>query len=92
MPSRALEIYCSSCGSFVARYGKKGSGALLRLYQDRILETDLILNPLRCGENLSTLKCNKCHALLGRLLKEGKRIFYQLVPGAIRKSALERKG
>ena len=86
MASRDLKIYCAFCGVLTAKYGKKGSGALLRLYLDRILEGGSIPFFSKIIDYPSTLKCSKCKTPLGSLIKKTGRPVYRLIPGAIRKT------
>ena len=38
MASRHLDIDCRKCGTFIVRYRKEGSGQLIRLYLDKVLQ------------------------------------------------------
>ena len=41
--SEFLNLYCRKCGTKIARYQKDGPGDLLRIYVDRILENEELL-------------------------------------------------
>ena len=85
MPTRLLNIHCFSCEALVVEYQKKGSGALLRLYLDRISGPNYLTTQIKNKDNPTTLHCPKCSARLGSLSKKTSPQAYRLVSGSFRK-------
>ena len=89
MPSRFLNLHCSQCDARVVRYRKEGSGRLVRLYLDRILEPE-DLKPLKhvTGKaDLPPLACPGCGQAMGipMIHRSGNRPAYRLLKGSFRK-------
>ena len=83
MASEVLEIFCSGCGASVARYRKQGTGALLRLYLDRVVAPKELA---RHGPTLPPLDGPQCGKRLGLAQPgEGNRPAYRLIKGAFRR-------
>lgn len=59
--SRLLNIHCYKCKKLVLVYQKDGPGTIRRLYLDRILAPERLIN-LQKGniKNIDPLKCQKC--------------------------------
>lgn len=76
--TKIYDLSCSKCGTFVLKYQKDGIGDLLRLYLDRIINTESFT------ENLS---CSKCNQLIGTkmIYKPEYRLAYRLRRGSVRK-------
>ena len=91
MTSKDLNIHCTFCGELIARYHKKGSGALLRLYLDRISGPIRLLTKIKSEKKPSTLDCPKCFARLGSLSKKAKSPAYRLISGSFRKFEVKTK-
>lgn len=66
--SRFLNIYCSSCGSFLIIYQKDGPGPLKRAYLDRIFAPKELenLQNIKSIKDVKPLTCDNCHALIGK--------------------------
>ncbi|MCH8157691.1 MAG: hypothetical protein IID18_08080 [Nitrospinae bacterium] len=89
MPIRSLNLHCSQCDARVVRYRKEGSGRLVRLYLDRILESEG-LKPLKhTASNLPPLACPGCGQAMGipMIHRSGNRPAYRLIKGSFRKRA-----
>ena len=85
MASEVLEIRCSGCGARIARYRKQGTGALLKLYLDRVIEPDELA---RRGpaSSLPPLDCPQCHQRLDLAMAgERGRPAYRLIQGTFRR-------
>lgn len=59
--SEFLNLYCRKCGTKIAKYQKDGPGDLLRIYVDRILENEELLQFVVDKKML----CPHCQRLLG---------------------------
>ncbi len=83
-----IEIQCSECKAFIARY--TGSGKLGLLFIDTIIKPDSLadLNSLSKTE-LPLLVCQECGCELGKPTsnKEG-RIAYKMIKGSFRKKGI----
>ncbi|MBC8284493.1 MAG: hypothetical protein H8E32_11820 [Nitrospinae bacterium] len=90
MASRHLEISCGQCGKFIARYRKEGSGQLIRLYLDKVLEPKSLADLKSCGKksSLPTLACPECKHPAGHPIEHEKgRLAYRMIKGAFKKSS-----
>ncbi len=59
--SESLNLYCRKCNEYIAKYQKDGSGDLLRIYVDRIINNETI-----CKFKIDKkLICPNCKRLLG---------------------------
>jgi hypothetical protein len=84
MATRNLDIHCSHCNQWILRYRKQGSGSLVRIFPDRILQPQnlAILKSLKRKEELPPLVCPECQTLVGSpCLYEGKRPAFRLLKG-----------
>ncbi|MBT5471284.1 MAG: hypothetical protein HOK41_11835 [Nitrospina sp.] len=83
-----IEIQCSQCKTFIARY--KGSGELGLLFIDTIIKPNSLadLKPSSKTE-LPLLVCQECGRELGKPTsnKEG-RIGYKMIKGSFRKKGI----
>jgi hypothetical protein len=90
MASRHLDIDCGNCGAFIVRYRKEGSGQLIRLYLDKVLQPKS-LAALKSNErksNLPVLTCPKCSNSIGHPMEhEGNRLAYRMIKGSFKKSS-----
>lgn len=59
--SELLNLYCRKCSHKIAQYQKDGSGNLLRIYVDRILENEELLD-FKIDKKMI---CPNCQRLLG---------------------------
>ena len=89
MSSRFLNLHCSHCGIRVIRYRKEGSGRLIRVYLDRIIEPkNLRALKHAAGEpGLPPLVCPDCSQRMGVSITRGSgnRLAYRLIQGSFRK-------
>ncbi|MEK9629931.1 MAG: hypothetical protein VW455_13040 [Nitrospinota bacterium] len=89
MASRYLDILCGKCGGFILRYRKEGSGQLIRLYLDKILEPKSLasLKSLGSKSNLPPLVCSDCNHPIGHPMEhQGTRLAYRMIKGSFKKS------
>ncbi len=64
--SRLLNICCRKCETVVAIYQKDGPGNLRRMYMDRILSPDKLVDLQKKNiKDVKVLKCNKCGFIIG---------------------------
>lgn len=64
--SRLLSLHCRKCNNTIAIYQKDGPGSLLKLYFDRILfPEDLIDLQFKNIKDVAMLKCKKCGEIIG---------------------------
>ena len=88
MASQILDIMCSVCGTFILRYQKKGSGQLIKLYLDRVVEPGFIsqLKSFSNKSDLPALACSDCGNRIG-LAHEGGT--YRMIKGSFRRKSVE---
>ena len=88
MASQILDIVCSVCGTFILRYQKKGSGQLIKLYLDRVVEPDSLskLKSIFNKSDLPTLSCSDCGNRIG-LAHEGGT--YRMIKGSFRRKSVK---
>ena len=89
--SRFLDIRCEHCGTKVLVYQKDGPGELRRLYMDRIVAPDKLINLKdKKTENILDLMCTKCKRVLGiaYIYQKEKRKAYRLFVGAVVKKVV----
>ena len=90
MASLHLDIHCGKCGKFIARYRKEGSGQLIRLYLDKVLEPKSLAALKSNGRksNLPILTCSECDNPIGHPMEhEGNRLAYRMIKGSFKKSS-----
>ncbi len=77
---RFYNLYCTSCGHHVCLYQKDGRGSLIRLYNDRVVAPDDVMQP-----NPRELRCKHCSTLLGTayIYEKEQRPAFSILPGAI---------
>ncbi|MBS3081690.1 hypothetical protein J4416_01975 [Candidatus Pacearchaeota archaeon] len=64
--SRILILSCRVCGNKVAEYQKDGAGNLRRLYLDRIVSPNKLVNlEKKSLMSIDQLRCSKCKEDLG---------------------------
>lgn len=87
MPSRILNLICRVCSSRVLSYQKSGSGKLIRIYLDRVVEPVELARLKSAGgkKDLPPLNCNGCGTSLGMPMVESGRLAYRILPGALGK-------
>jgi len=88
MASQILDIICSVCGTFILRYQKKGSGQLIKLYLDRVVEPDSLsqLKSVSNKADLPSLACSDCGKRIG-LAHEGRT--YRMIKGSFRRKSVK---
>ena len=90
MASRHLDIDCGNCGTFILRYKKEGSGQLIRLYLDKVLQPKSLVALKSSGRksNLPVLTCPKCGNSIGHPMEhEGNRLAWRMIKGSFKKSS-----
>lgn len=78
--SRFLNIFCQNCSSHILLYQKDGPGPLKRLYLDRIVAPDKLVN-LHTGKAVPNLICGNCKqtiAIPGTYRKENRAVYLPL--------------
>ncbi len=86
--SRFLNIICEQCDQRILIYQKDGPGILKRLYLDRIIAPDNLVNLQKVQINkVPNLECQKCKTVLGIpfMYKKERRDAFRLFAGAITK-------
>ena len=88
MASQILDIICSVCGTFILRYQKKGSGQLIKLYLDRVVEPHSLsqLKSVYNKSDLPALACLDCGNRIG-LAHEGGT--YRMIKGSFRRKSVK---
>ena len=90
MASRHLDIDCGNCGTFIVRYRKEGSGQLIRLYLDKVLQPKSLV-ALKSNErksNLPVLTYPKCSNPIGHPMEhKGNHLAYRMIKGSFKKSS-----
>ena len=93
MSSRNLDLFCSHCDSHIVLYRKEGSGNLVRLYFDRILQPESLAKLKSTGKksgktsDLPPLVCPQCGILVGVPMVRGAdhRPAYRLIKGSFKR-------
>jgi hypothetical protein len=91
MASRHLDIACGKCGTFIVRYRKEGSGQLIRIYLDKVLQPKSLAALKSSGRksSLPVLACPECDLHVGYPMEhEGNRLAYQMIKGSYKKFTL----
>ncbi len=80
--SHILIITCAYCKTFIANYQKVGESNLVKMYNDRIVDSSM-----KITEDLGALFCPKCGERIATkyITKIDKKIAYRLVPSAFNK-------
>ena len=83
-----IEVQCTQCKDFIARY--KGSGELDLLFLDRVLKPNSLANLKSSNKtDLPHLICNGCNRKLGRPVEDEKgRLAYKMIKGSFRRKAV----
>ncbi len=88
--SRFFDIFCGACNAHILLYQKDGSGALLRMYLDRIFAPPDLAR-LQFGahdkKDVPNLECQKCHNLIGvpMVYESENRLAIRLIRGSFAK-------
>lgn len=88
MASQTIDILCGQCGMFMLRYQKKGSGQLIKLYLERVVEPDSLsrLKSVSIKSELPALICSDCGTRIGLPQKGGT---YRMIKGSFRRKAVK---
>ena len=84
-----LEIQCTQCKAFIARY--RGSGELVWLYLDRVVKPDSLakLKSVLSKTDLPILICHECGRRLGTpAVREGGRLAYRMSKGSFKRKGV----
>ena len=83
-----IEIQCTQCKAFIARY--KGSGEVDLLFLDSVIKPDSLADLNSSGKaDLPYLVCNECSRKLGKpTADETGRLAYKMIKGSFRKKGI----
>ena len=83
-----IEIQCTQCKAFIARY--KGSGEVDLLFLDSVIKPDSLAELKSSSKaDLPTLVCNECSRKLGKpTVDETGRLAYKMIKGSFRKKGI----
>jgi len=90
--SRLLAIMCPQCGEFVLEYQKDGSGALKRLYIDRVRKNPSLEKYKNCTvEQMPDITCKCCKSIIGRpfVYKKENRVAFRPISGGFIKKIVK---
>lgn len=80
-PRRTISIHCLKCRTLLYRYGKGGTGGLVKCFVERILE-DRTRGDLRCPE---------CRQQFARPISIGGRAAHKIIQGKVYTRGMRRK-
>jgi hypothetical protein len=83
-----IEIQCTQCKEFIARY--KGSGEVDLLFLDSVIKPDSLADLKSFSKaDLPYLVCNECSRKLGKpTVDETGRLAYKMIKGSFRKKGI----
>lgn len=83
-----IEIQCTQCKAFIARY--KGSGEVDLLFLDSVIKPNSLADLNSSSKSdLPPLVCNECSRKLGKpTADETGRLAYKMIKGAFRKKGI----
>lgn len=84
--SRLISLYCRKCRRLIVKYQKDGLGPLLRLYFDRIIYPERLIDLQKKNlKDIAPLKC-KCGELIGTptIYRKEKRKSFRLYQNALK--------
>jgi hypothetical protein len=83
-----IEIQCTQCKAFIARY--KGSGELNLLLLDSVIKPNSLADLKSSSKaDLPYLACNECSSKLGKpAVDETGRLAYKMIKGSFRKKGI----
>jgi hypothetical protein len=87
--ARVLDLYCRLCNAHVLKYQKDGPGTIYRLYFDRIISPNNLVNlQNNVLKDILVLRCPLCNEILGTpyIYKSEKRKCFRLYSGALIKN------
>ena len=86
MSSRVFRIFCSQCDTFIMRYRKEGSGSLIRIYLNQILEPKSFkeYKQVTKKSKIPPFDCTRCGQRIGAptIHESGNRPAYRLIKGS----------
>ena len=89
MATRLFKLFCAICNAYILIYRKEGSGGLLRIYLDKILEPkqNSDMKVIIDKDTFPSLLCPKCSHLIGIPILHGtkKRPAFRLIKSAFRR-------
>ena len=89
MPSKSYKIFCSECKGLALHYRKKGSGSLIRIYIQQILDPEHFKNykHAKLKAEIPYLDCSKCGQKIGVPIihNPGSRPAYKMIKGSFLK-------
>lgn len=88
--SKLLSIFCAQCKTEVLLYQKDGPGDLLRMYLDKIIAPEDLVEKVSGyvqKSDMASLSCPNCKALMAvpMVYDKESRLAYRIVDGGIRK-------
>lgn len=88
--SLLIDLFCDSCGEFIALYQKDGPGPLKRMYLDRILGPDhfaSLLFKVNSIKKVPDFFCPQCQEPFGipMVYKKENRLAYKLFQSVLKK-------
>lgn len=83
--SHLLEIKCSYCKTFIAKYRKVGESNLVKIYNERIVES-----VFDCNEYHGAIYCPNCNNRIATryVTKINKKEAYRLAPSSFNKKKI----
>lgn len=83
-----IEIQCTQCKAFIARY--KGAGELDLLFLDSVLKPNSLADlQFSSMADLPQLVCKECSCKLGKPMEDGTgRLAYKMIKGSFRKKGI----
>jgi hypothetical protein len=83
-----IEIQCTQCKAFIARY--KGSGEVDLLFLDSVIKPDSLADLKSSSKaGLPHLVCNECSSKLGKpTVDKTGRLAYKMIKGSFRKKGI----
>ena len=83
-----IEIQCTQCKAFIARY--RGSGEVDLLFLDSVIKPDSLADLKSFSKaDLPYLVCNECSRKLGKpTVDETGRLAYKMIKGSFRKKGI----
>ena len=92
MPSRSFSIFCTQCSGFILTYRKEGSGSLIRIYVNQILEPVIFkqFKNSKLKSEIPPLECSQCKQKVGipKMHQPGKHPAYKMIKGTYFKKDL----
>ena len=89
MANQLFKLFCGLCNIYILLYRKKGSGSLLRIYLDKILDPNKFseIKGTESKTKRSSLVCPECGHLIGLSIMHGTKNHpaFRLIKGAFRR-------